>query len=267
MKLAITSFFLIVTILCLTGCSTHLLAAPTTTPTATFTLTATHTPVPTQTPTLTKTLTPTPTPLVKLGERHEITAAGFAFRVPIGYASQIEERQAFISDLEGILVISLAGVESTSSEEEIIDQYLDALAKRSEGKFEKMPSDPVTVDGIEGRAFDLTGSLFGAPLKGKTFIIPINSNRFLYGLAIANISRDEEAWENKGLKVFEAVIDSIEFIEPMSAALCPISTDTTYGCGDFSGGPGRERAYLRRSHFASFSPRLAAPSYNHPIVL
>ena len=30
----------------------------------------------------------------------------------------------------------------------------------------------------EAKAFDLTGSLFGSPLKGKTFIIPIGSNRF-----------------------------------------------------------------------------------------
>ena len=242
-----------ISVLCLAGCSTPLFAAPTATPTTT--LTATQTPIPTQPPTPTKTFTPTPRPPIELGERHEITEAGFAFRVPKGYASQIEERQAFISDLDGTLVISFAGVESTSSEEEIVDEYLDAVARKSEGEFEKTPSDPVTVGGIEGKAFDLTGSLFGSPLKGKTFIIPIGSNRFLFALAISNISEDEQAWETKGSKVFEAVIDSLEFIESGSADSCPISSDPTYGYakenairvgdgGEFFGGPARERAYL-----------------------
>jgi hypothetical protein len=246
---------IIVTILGLTGCTTPRFAALTSTPSITLTPNPTQTPTATPTPAPTKTFTPAPTSLVEFGERHELAEAGFAFRVPIGYASQIEERQAFISDLEGTVIISFAGVESTSSEEAIIDEYLDALARRSEGEFKKTPSEPVTVDGREGKAFDLTGSLLGSPLKGKTFIIPIGSDRFLYALAISNISQDEQAWENHGVKVFEAVLASIEFLEPQRAGACPISTDPTYGytkenairvgdSGDFIGGPARERAYL-----------------------
>ena len=190
-----------------------------------------------------------------MGERHELPAAGFAFRVPIGYASQIEERRAIISDLQGTLVISLAGVESTSSEEEIIDQYLDALASKSEGEFLKTPSDPVIIGRVEGKAFDLTGSLFGSPLKGKTFIIPLGSNRFFYGLAIANGSQDEQAWDDLGAEVLEAVLESVELIEPKSAGSCPISADPAYGYteenalrvgndSDFADGPARELACL-----------------------
>jgi hypothetical protein len=238
------------------GCSTSVFAAPTRTPTSTLTPTNTSTPTQTATTTPTKTLTPTPKPLIELGERHEIAQGGFAFRVPIGYASQIEEQQAFLSDLEGTLIISFASVEdSSASEEEIIDRYLDAVARRSEGEFEKTSSDPVTVDGIEGKAFDLTGSLVGSPIKGKAFIIPISASRFFYAVAISNLSQDEQAWEDKGSKVFEAVIESIEFIEPQSAGSCTISTDTTYGYtrenairvgdgGELFGGPARERAYL-----------------------
>ena len=245
-----------ISLLCLASCAKPLSPIPTATPIATFTSTATATLAPTLTPT--KTLIPTPTPLVKLGERHELPAAGFAFRVPIGYTSQIDERQAFISNLEGTTVISFAGVESASSEEEIIDAYLEALAKRSEGKFEKTPSDPVTVAGIEGKAFDLTGSLFGSPLQGKTFVIPIRAGHFFYALGMSNVSQDQQAWEDQGAKVLEAVIESIEFFEPQStqnATWCPISTDRTYGYtkenairvgdgGDFLDGPARERAYL-----------------------
>ena len=239
------------------GCSTPFFAPPTETPTATRTPTTTQTPRPTQTPTATptRTLVATPSPIVELGERPVIPGGGFSVQVPIGYSAQIEERQTFISDLEGTLIISFASVDSTSSEEEIIDEYLDALARRSEGEFEKTPSGPVTVDGLEGKAFDLTGSLFGSPLKGKTFIVPISANRYLYALGISNLSQDETAWEDHGSKVFEAIVESIEFVEPEGGNTCPIATDTTYGYtkenairvgdgGELFGGPARERAYL-----------------------
>ena len=236
------------------SCSPPLIAEPT--PTAT--LIPTSTPIPTQTATAipTKTLTPTQTPVVKLGETHLIGEGGFSVRVPIGYTSQIGEREVFISNLDGTLVISFASVGSTSSEEEIIDEYLEALASRSDGEFERTPAEPMTVDGVEGQAFDLTGSLAGSPLQGKTFIIPLGSNRFLYALGIANISEDENAWEDHGSEVFKAVVESIEFFEPHSTDdTCVIATDPTYGYtmenairvgdgGDLFGGPARERAYL-----------------------
>ena len=255
MKTAIKFCILLLLTLFLIGCSTPFFAAPTGSPTATRT--QTNTPSPTETPTATPTKTPiaTQTPIVKLGEKHVINEGGFSFRVPIGYASQIEERQALISDLNGTLVISFAAAESTFSEEEIIDEYLDAVARRSEGEFIKTPSDPVTVGGLESKAFNLTGSLFGSSLQGKTFIVPIGANRFLFALAISNISEDENAWEDHGSKVFEAVIESIELIEAESRDICPIATDTTYGYtkenairvgdgGELFGGPARERAYL-----------------------
>lgn len=196
------------------GCSTPFAVTPPVTTVVTRTSTNTPFSTPTLTPSPTKTLIPTQTPLVKLGEKHVIREGGFSVSVPITYGSQIEERQVFISSLDGALAISFASVESTSSEEEIIDEYLNALASRSDGEFEKTPAEPVTVDGLEGPAFDLTGSLFGSPLKGKTFIISIGSNRFLFALGISNISEDENVWESEGLQVFGAVVESVEFFEP-----------------------------------------------------
>ena len=184
-----------------------------------------------------------------------IREGGFSVRVPIGYASQVESQQIVMADVDGTLIISFAGVESTSSEEEIIDEYLDAVARRSDGEFTKTPSDPMSVAGMDGKAFDLTGSLVGKPLQGKTLIVPMSEGRFLYALAIANISEDENAWEDHGAKVLDAIIESIEFVEIQSAETCPIATDDTYGYtkenairvgdgGELFGGPPRESAYL-----------------------
>ena len=257
MKNALQFSLLGIPFLFLMSCSTPFFAAPAATPTTTLSSTATQTPIPTPTATRTptRTLTATPRPLVELGERHMISGGGFSVRVPKGYASQIEEHQAFISDLEGKLVISFAGGESDSPEEEIIDEYLKALAKRGQGEFEKTPANPVTVSRLQGKAFDLTGSLAGAPLKGKTFVLLTGPNRFLFALGISNSSEDQMSWEKLGSKVFEAVIQSIEIVEPRSEAACPIADDRTYGYsrenairvgdgGELFGGPARERAYL-----------------------
>lgn len=253
---SIAKFSFIILIVILAGCSTPFFAVPTATPTVTLTFTKTSTPTQTQTATPTKTLSATPGPVVELGEKHVIAEGGFSFRVPFGYVAQIEERQAFISAVDGTVVISFASVEGSSlAEEEMIDKYLDAVARRSEGEFEKTPSDPVTIDGLEGKAFDLTGSLRGSPLRGKTFIVPVSSGRFLYGLAISSLAADEHSWQKEGSNVFEAVIESIEWIEPQREGTCPIATDATYGYtqenairvgdgGDFLGGSTRERAYL-----------------------
>ena len=247
------------------GCSTPFFAAPTVTPAATFP--STSAPVPTQTATTvaTKTLIPTQTSLVKPGEKHVINEGGFSVRVPIGYASQVDEHQIFISSLDGSLAISFASVDSTSSEEEIIDEYLNALASRSDGEFEKTPAEPVTVNGLEGQAFDLTGALAGSPLQGKTFIIPLGSNRFFFAFGISNLSENENAWEEHGEKVFEAAITSIEFTEPENISSCPIATDMNYGYtkgnairvgdgGELFGGPSRERAYLDNLRGPNWEP-------------
>lgn len=250
------SFIMMISSLFLAACSTPLFAAPTGTPTATQTATTTPIPTQTRTATPTQTLTATPDAAMELGEKLTMTEAGIAFRVPFGYASQIEAHQAFISDVEGTLVISFASVEDASTDEEkVIEDYLDAVARRGQGKFEKTASDPVTVNGIQGKAFDLTGSLSGAPIQGKTFAVPIGSHRFLFALAIANLSKDEAAWQNQGAEVFETIINSIEWSEPENAGTCPVSTDDTYGHtqenairvgdgGELFGGPARERAYL-----------------------
>lgn len=250
------TYALIAVVLILVGCSTPSFMPPAT-PTATLPPTNTPAPTPTRTATPTQTPIPTASSAVELGEEHVIEDGGFSFRVPFGYMAQVEERQAFISDLDGKLIISFASVENTTSltEEQIINGYLDALATRSDGEFEKTPSDPVVVDGREGTAFDLTGTLLGSALKGKTFLVSNGENRFLYGLAISDISAEETSWEEQGEQVFEAVIESIELFEPQVTDTCPIATDDTYGYtkenairvgdgGDLLGGPARERAYL-----------------------
>lgn len=255
MKHALRFCIVLIHGLLLAGCSTSFFAAPTLTATATYTPTGTPTPTRTHTPTPTETATSTPEPGLPMGERKNVLLGGFTLRIPKGYDFQIDERQAFVAEADGTLVISFVGVDAIAPADEIVDRFLDELAGGGDGRFEKSPSEPVLVGGRIGTAYNLSGSLFGSPVKGKTFIVPIPPNRFLYALGFSNISRNQDQWENHGAEVFEAIVNSIEIVETLSAGTCPISADETYGYtkenairvgdgGSFLDGPARERAFL-----------------------
>ena len=81
----------------------------------------------------------------------------------------------------------------------------------------------------------------------------MDSNRYIFALGVSNTARDAKRWQAQGEEVFQAVMASIELLQPPSGGTCPIAADDTYGYtgenairvgGDFLNGPSRERAYL-----------------------
>lgn len=263
----------------LSACGSPLLPTATPTPTATVTATntpsptitstptATNTPIPTNTPTATNTPTPTLVPTIALGEEQTLPSAGYSFRPPEGYELDVQGAQVGVFDEAGTIIISVYGATSNpqnKSAEEILEAFIEGVFKKGEGTYKQEQAETVTVDGIEGLAFDLTGTLFGSPVKGKAIVVMPSKTQYLFGLGLANTGRDKALWENEGSRVFAALLDSIRFLIPPTplppsatvarpAAACAISGDVTYGYtmenpikvggGDF-GGPSRERAYL-----------------------
>jgi len=240
---------------------------PQPTPTATATLTPepTNTPLPTATPTLTPTNTPIPTntpaiePTLALGEPQVVAEGGYSFRSPIGYEVDVQGAQVGVFDHAGTIIISILGATSNPqnlSADDILDEFLVGIFKNGDGKYEKENPHAIAVDGVDGLTYDITGTLFGSPLRGQAVIIMPNNNQYLFGLGIANTGQDKKRWENEGDKVFSGLINSITFStsEPLQSSNgCTISTDKTYGYiqensikvgGDAFDGPPRERAYL-----------------------
>lgn len=234
-------------------------------PTATLTPEPTNTPLPTATSTLTPTRTPRPTstptiePALALGEPQVVPEGGYSFRPPIGYVVDVQGAQVGVFDQERTIIISIFGATSNpqnQSADEILDEFVAAVFKKGDGNYEKENQQAITVDGFEGLSYDLTGNLFGFPLRGQAVIIMPDRNRYFFGLGIANTGRDKKRWENEGIKVFTGLINSITFStsdQAQSSNGCKISTDSTYGYnqenpirvgGDAFGGPPRERAYL-----------------------
>lgn len=248
---------------------------PVPTNTATATATPTQTAVPTETaaPTETPTSTPTPMPTatstatseptLALSEVYVVEEVGISFQAPVGYDVDVQGTQFNVADQSGTLIISFTGVLADGrdqSPEELVDEFLNSIAERSDGEFVKEEPYTIMVDGVEGTAFDLTGSLFGSTLQGRAILVVPDATRFLFGLGVSNTSQDAERWQNNGEAVFTAVLHSIQFLGESSGAgdgedtaVCPIAVDSTYGYaqenaiqvgGGAFDGPPRERAYL-----------------------
>jgi len=253
MKNVIKSCLLVCATLSMIGCNSSFLTAPTETPTPTATFTPTSTP--TKTPVPTKTLTTTPTPNLELGKTHIVAQGGFSFRSPISYYASVDGPQAFISDLIPRFLFTLFGGESTKSEEEIIDELLGLFTKSGDIEIIKESSYPVTIAGVEGLAFDISGSRSSVALVGQTFAVFVSPNHFVFGIGFANAADANALWAGEGSMSFHSVLDSIEYIDPETSKACPTSTDKTYGYtqenairvgdgGSFFGGPALEREYL-----------------------
>jgi len=193
-----------------------------------------------------------------LGNVRVIKEAGFSFRPPEGYDVEVQGAQIGVFDTAGTIIISIYGATSNpqnKSAEEIADEFLAGVFKSGDGKYTKVVSYTVTIDNVEGLAYDLTGTLFGSPLKGQAIVVMPSSKQFLFGLGIANTGQDKKRWENEGSKVFNALINSVTFTTSTNSAsgVCILSTDSTYGYtqenpikvgGGAFEGPARERAYL-----------------------
>jgi hypothetical protein len=123
---------------------------------------------------------------------------------------EVQGAQVGVFDKAGTIIISIYGATSNpqnKSAEEIADEFLAGVFKAGDGEYKKETSYTVTVDNIEGLAYDLTGTLFGSPLRGQAIIVMPSDEQFLFGLGIANTGRDKKRWENEGSKVFSALIN------------------------------------------------------------
>jgi hypothetical protein len=254
--------FLAVSMLILASCTPGYqietpLSGPTSQPALSATSTQEATSAATQTPEPTSTPIPepSPTPAIVLGEAVRVEEGGFSFRPPYGCRVDINGGYVGISDEEITIMISLMGATSSDdsmSLEELIDEFLGEVAITGQGQFVKGEPYPLTIGGVEGLSFDLTGTLFGSSLQGQSFVVRPEQHQYLYGMGIANLEANGGRWEDMGKPVFDAILSSIEFSSEVEIP-CQVSDDETYGRlpedpveigGGAFGGPSREEAYL-----------------------
>ena len=239
----VRSFKLILISALLVGCGIQT-PEPTALPAPTFT----STPLPT--PTLTP--TPTATPALRTVK---VEADGFTLHIPNSLGFEVTNKILGVYDQEGTVLASFMRSPfdgRTNSPEDVIDNYIKAITERG-AKFTRSESTPITIGGVRGVSVEVTGILSDRPIEGRAVAVVPVQDSVLFAIGVSNLESGPDAWQTTGSVYFEAMLDTVEFIEVQNRGGCSISEDKTYGFteanpirvgGDFLEGPARERAYL-----------------------
>jgi len=96
-------------------------------------------------------------------------------------------------------------------------------------------ASPISVDGKEGLAANISGkvtktNLAGTLFLGQVVMIVLDNNRIFVSVALGLNTNGKDAWKTDGQTMFTALLQSAQFLEPPKGAnLCKVSTDPTYG--------------------------------------
>ena len=239
--LRMLKFMLISTLVA--GCGTP---APEPTPSPAPTITST--PLPTPTPVPTATASPAPKAV-------KVEADGFSLLVPNALGFEVTNKILGIYDQEGTFLASFMRTPydgRTNSLEDVIDNYIKAIGERG-AKFTRSEAVPITLGGMRGVSVELEGIWSDRPVEGRAVAVEPAGDSVLFAIGVSNLESGADVWQTSGSVYFEAMLDSLEFVEVQNRGGCPISEDKTYGYteanpiqvgGDFFEGPARERAYL-----------------------
>lgn len=192
---------------------------------------ATPTPVPTNTPlpptqppptdTAAPPDTPAPTkvPSVDLDPEERVEGGGFAFRPPPGYMVDISEAEAFMmapdADMSGPLFMLTGGPLDELDMEGVagVDDLFDLLASEFAQEVDIGEPREITVGGSPGRAAQISGAPEGEELTGRLVAaMPSDEQGFMI-LGAAPVGR----WEEEIAPLFEAILASVTFFEPVVA--------------------------------------------------
>lgn len=203
---------------------------------------------------------PTQSSEASVDEMHEFTVlqGGYSFEAPYGNYVSIRAGDALVGSSSTPLNVIIMGK---------ISKYdlLDAEAlfpQMFEGIFgpsaDIIMTDPVpyTLDGVEGYSvnYDLQSSSLYA--IGEGVVLKPSPNRYIFVLAMAELSGDPELWVNSGEAFFNSIMGSLQVLsaeEIVGYDVCPASEDPTYGFSEENAirvgggavlGPARARAYL-----------------------
>jgi ligand-binding sensor domain-containing protein len=174
---------------------------------------------PTAEPTATKTPEPTATPEVVLGEEQRNDYGGFAFRPIPGY--EVEEEASLVGmdapdgdpDIGPAVLMLSYEIETGATLEQVLGNFTQEL-----GTVQVLDQHEVTVGGVAGLAVDLGGSDDeGRDVAGRMVVaLPASARQFL----IAGIAPPER-WEGELEPLFEVVLASVSFFEPVAGGGMP----------------------------------------------
>jgi len=184
--------------------------SPTPLPSATATLTASPAPTATQNPG-----TPTQTPLV-LGKVESIPEAGFSFRSVEGFTIQQDSpEQVTLVSPDGGIILSMSSIAIPVKDpiEDLMRRLMTPIAELFES-FKSSDPYAIEVDQKLGLASDLSGVYAGQNFNGQVLLVPSSDNRVFSALSILVELDVDPSTGSLGRQAIQAIIDSVDFIEP-----------------------------------------------------
>ena len=189
-------------------------------PSSTPTSTATPEVIPTDIPEATQVLGPVATarlPL-QLGTLKTIVEAGFSFRSIVGYEERYQQGKVTLISDDGDTVLSFIGGKAVSTEDltSVLGGFVEILSE-SVNFVEFNTGSPYSkvIDGNVGLAAEVDGLWGENPIAGRIVVVSPSEGVAFYALAFSSSSPTGEGWDSQGRQAFEAVIRSVNFLDPV----------------------------------------------------
>jgi len=167
--------------------------------------------------------TGTPTPAsgadVSLGARQRVDAGGFSFQAPQGFAVQVHAAQATIRNTDDTIVIAFAMTPRKDSSQTADKELVAFMAKVSNfvDAFKAGTPRTASVGQLPGLGVNVTGSLFGVKNTGQILLVDTGKAGFFTAFAFVVDGANGNRWETGGRQVVDAIVNSIEFFEPVGS--------------------------------------------------
>lgn len=193
---------------------------------------------------------------IALAQREIMEEAGFSYQAPQNYMATFRPGLVNLSNDEGsvfLLMIGLPRPEGVDLQAEIAG-FAAYAADYVVENMQTGSAYPMSIQGLDGYAVDVTGALAGVSHSGKIVVLAPNDRQVLLAFGIGVDQDDARLWEEQGAAAFQTILEQVQFFEPVPMPDgCPLTADPTYGYaqenpirvgGGPFGGPARERAYL-----------------------
>jgi hypothetical protein len=149
-----------------------------------------------------------------------LAEAGFSFRPIVGYEERYQQGQVTLTSEDGDTVLSFIGGQTDSTEDltsvlggftEILSESVNFVEFNTGSPYSKV------IDGSVGLAAEVDGLWGENPIAGRIVVVAPSEGVVFYALAFSSNSTTGEGWDPQGRQAFEAVIRSVNFLDPVDS--------------------------------------------------
>ena len=141
-----------------------------------------------------------------------VDEGGFSFQPLVGFTSRTKAGEVILFNQNEDIVFSLTGVETRNygQLEQVFTSYLSQVGNNFK-EFTAENQIPITVDGSPGIAVNIHGNLADEPVDGQVVVVAPSETQLFFAIALTTGDPGGQVWETEGVKLFEALLNSVKF--------------------------------------------------------